>query len=779
MAPEIFTLPHASGESGDNERIKEKELEEGEIDEDGSADEDLHLSRSLLPASDSKTSKRKRRRKATSKKINNALKKRKLNFTSSFEETMKPSLGNGTVQTNGNEPFDQSKHPVMRSNDTPYRNRYKFSSMDCSDPYNDICPKKYKFYKTFCVGIKRPSQKSLKCEQKKLSRKMIRLKNRLFKNDSLPSDLKTKLCKFYPENKNDKCSYMHLEFPCKFSNTEVRCATEGNCKFRYEEFAENLTDPKKIIRNSPHLTGDGEAEVIYTRNCHNKSTKKIPSLLEIVVPIPPQFLANGSNITVSAEQSTPSKCHTTSVDETRLCTLMPSSLKKEKISNIQQRDINRFLASSDPNHDQMQQVVSGKKEELSNEKEQPTIYNRQNDMAGCVYDCISAVSSLFSKSCTNKSQIETQHHSENIFPQNLSQKQQELFLRIQQKQRKPLDWRKRDLGEQNNNRNEEDKKQTVEEQNWYSSDEDDSSLVDVLKNLPKPQSFPSKPSISSISTPIFDTVSSSSMNKSGDKLLSSIRDRSSKIVANLTTKSTPSSKICENFYTAKKILATQSKDPRLQKSYHSTISAAISSVDISEHNTQTPVRTKSSSEGTVTYSSNLGNISAYKAAIETCAGGGTGFSNNGSCIMNFRNVHNVQQNISLQPKIKRDVDLRQNGISLTSYFSTFNDNKIHRDAIPNKDVDLKGITGLPFGPTPLHPATEINASLNSHAPIPYKLIPITILPPDYSGLRAYAQTPRDPRFHRSSSLYNGINVKGVLEYLSKIITVPSMNSQQK
>jgi hypothetical protein len=775
MAPEIFTLPCPSGESEDNERIKEKELEEGEIEEDECADEDLHLSRSLLPASDLiKISKRKRRRKAASKKINNVLKRRKLNHTSFFEETMKASLDDGTVQTNGNELFDQSKYPVIPSNDTPYRNRDEYPSMDCSDPYNDIiCQKKYNIYKTLCLGIKRPSQKILKYEQKKLSGKRIRLKNSLCKNNSLPSKLKKQLCKLYSENKNDKCSYMHSDCPCKFSNSEVMRTKE--------EFAENLTDPKTIITNSPRLTGDVEAEVIYTRNCHNKNKKKIPSLLEMVVPIPQQFLAKSSNITVSAEHSTQTKCHTTSMDKTRPCTLISSSLGKKNFSSIQQGNINHVLARCDPKLDQMQQIVSGKEEELSNQKEQPTIFNRQNDIGGCVYDCISAVSSLSSKSCTKKSQTETEHHREIILPHNLPKKQQELFLRIQQKQRKPLDWRKRDLGEQDKTKNEENKKETVDEQSWYSSDEDDSSLVDVLKNLPKLKSFPSKASMSSISTPIFDTVASSSMSESGDELLSSIRDRSSKSVANLTAKSAPSSKICENVYTMMQILATQSKEPRctLQNPYHNTISAAISSVDISEHNTQTPIPTKSSNQGTVTYCSSLGNTSAYKAVIESYAGGGTEFTNNCSRIMDFRNMHNGQQNISLQPKIKKDMNLRQNSVSLTSYFSTCNDNKIHRDAVPSKDVDLKGITGLPFGPTALYPGTEINASLDSHAPIPYKFIPITVLPPDYSALRAYAQISRDPRLHRPSGLYNGINMKGILEYFYKKMTVPSIDSQQK
>jgi hypothetical protein len=751
MEPEIVMLPHPSCESGDNERIEEKVLEEGEIEDDESADEGLHLSRSLLPDNDLiKTSKRKRRRKAVSKKIKRVLKKMKLNHTSSFKETMEVSLHDGTVQTKGNLLLVQGKYPVIHSNNTLYKNRDEYSSRDCSDPDHDtICPKTCNIHKAFCLGIKRPSQKSLKREQKQLCRKTIRLENRLCKNDPLPSELKMKLCKFCPKNKNDKYSYMHSEFHCKFSKTEVRCITGDHCKFRDDKFTKKLTSPKKIIGNYPQLIGDTVAEVIYTRNCDEKITKKIPSLLEIVVPIPPQILVNDSSITVNAEQSTLSECQTTSVDETRPCTLMPYSLKKENFSNIQQGDIKSFVASRDPNHHPMRQIVRGKKKDHSNKKEKPMIFNRQSDISGCVYDCISVVSPLSSKSCTKKSETETKHHRENIFPYNLPKKQQELFLRIQQKQRQP---RNRDLGEQDITRNEEDEKQRVDEQNCYSSDEDDSSLVDVLKNLPRLQSIPSKGSMSSISTPMFDTPSSSSMSQSADKFLSSVRDQSSNNVANLTGKSVPRQKICENLYTMMQTLGTQSKETRftLQNPYHSTISATISSVGISEHNTQTPVPTNSSSEEAVTYCRSLGNTSAYKAVIESYAGEGTRFSKNCSSVVDFGNVHNVQQNMSLQPKIKRDVDLRQNSIPLTSYFSSFNENKI-QIGVPSKVVDIKGKTGLPFGPTSLHPATEINGSLNSHAPIPYKLIPITIPPPDYPGLTAYAQISRDPRLHRPST----------------------------
>jgi hypothetical protein len=44
--------------------------------------------------------------------------------------------------------------------------------------------------------------------------------------------------------------------------------------------------------------------------------------------------------------------------------------------------------------------------------------------------------------------------------------------------------------------------------------------------------------------------------------------------------------------------------------------------------------------------------------------------------------------------------------------------------------------GLPFKPVTMHaPATVRDASLTSHLPIPYKVVPIAIPRPDYSGLK--------------------------------------------
>lgn len=67
------------------------------------------------------------------------------------------------------------------------------------------------------------------------------------------------------------------------------------------------------------------------------------------------------------------------------------------------------------------------------------------------------------------------------------------------------------------------------------------------------------------------------------------------------------------------------------------------------------------------------------------------------------------------------------------------------------DFDLRKF-GLPFKPVPVHSAaTEIDASLNSHPPISYKVETILIPRPDFSSIKVNPSDPqvkRDPRLRR-------------------------------
>ena len=93
--------------------------------------------------------------------------------------------------------------------------------------------------------------------------------------------------------------------------------------------------------------------------------------------------------------------------------------------------------------------------------------------------------------------------------------------------------------------------------------------------------------------------------------------------------------------------------------------------------------------------------------------------------VDLRHFHTSQRHIIAGFETGVDMDLRQRFSS-----SAYGDTDLRTD------VDLRGMLGLPFKPVPLHtPANEIEASLNSHPPITYKLMPISIPRPDYSTLK--------------------------------------------
>ncbi|XP_053609611.1 protein suppressor of sable isoform X2 [Plodia interpunctella] len=93
---------------------------------------------------------------------------------------------------------------------------------------------------------------------------------------------------------------------------------------------------------------------------------------------------------------------------------------------------------------------------------------------------------------------------------------------------------------------------------------------------------------------------------------------------------------------------------------------------------------------------------------------------------------------------RTDVDLRQSEFKLP----TFGDTDLRQTT--SGDIDFR--ISLPFKPINNYtPATEINGSINSHPPIPYKLIPIDIPRPDYTDIRdstAKSQALIDPRLRK-------------------------------
>ncbi|XP_047029848.1 protein suppressor of sable isoform X2 [Helicoverpa zea] len=92
---------------------------------------------------------------------------------------------------------------------------------------------------------------------------------------------------------------------------------------------------------------------------------------------------------------------------------------------------------------------------------------------------------------------------------------------------------------------------------------------------------------------------------------------------------------------------------------------------------------------------------------------------------------------------RTDVDLRQSDFNLPA----FGDTDLRQTS---GDIDFR--LGLPFKPLPNYtPASEINASINSHPPMTYKVVLIDIPRPDYTDIRnstAKSQALVDPRLRK-------------------------------
>lgn len=92
---------------------------------------------------------------------------------------------------------------------------------------------------------------------------------------------------------------------------------------------------------------------------------------------------------------------------------------------------------------------------------------------------------------------------------------------------------------------------------------------------------------------------------------------------------------------------------------------------------------------------------------------------------------------------RTDVDLRK-----SDFIPAFGDTDLRQ--VSSGDIDFR--LGLPFKPLPNYtPASEIDGSINSHPPIPYKLMSIYIPRPDYTDIRnstAKSQALLDPRLRK-------------------------------
>ncbi|VEN42163.1 unnamed protein product [Callosobruchus maculatus] len=137
-----------------------------------------------------------------------------------------------------------------------------------------------------------------------------------YSHEAVPP-MKLELCKFYLMDccaKGDKCSYMHSEFPCKFYHTGLNCTQGDNCKFAHGKplsdglkqilFKHIETAPRDILGGFPRLNRDEVLSMINVTQSKlqqehgmpvsetNESDPKggIPSLFDISVPCPPELI---------------------------------------------------------------------------------------------------------------------------------------------------------------------------------------------------------------------------------------------------------------------------------------------------------------------------------------------------------------------------------------------------------------------------------------------------------------------------------------------------------
>ncbi|KAJ4429013.1 hypothetical protein ANN_26009 [Periplaneta americana] len=312
----------------------------------------------------------------------------------------------------------------------------------------------------------------------------------------------------------------------------------------------------------------------------------------------------------------------------------------------------------------------------------------------------------------------------NCFPLNLHNKQKELFLRSQQNEKETATSNILTYQEEIelNRINDTEEKKIIEEKNSYSSDED-ASLVKVPKNFTNQTS-----SLSSHKELPHEEIS-----EPMNSILSGIKLQTKNITSVFKESSASKSQLVEHVEAKIQEPKVQARDPRL------------ASRDRSRNNIRASAAMPSSSCCTQT------ERRLSKNRIKT--------------------YNNRRKKISIYNTTPDDIEINGDGDL--------------RGSVSRSITELREIMGLPFNPVPYHkPANEVDASLHSHPPIPYKLVPITIPRPNFCGLKVNKGDRRvlkDPRlrklFHLSKNDLN--NVGPLPPIWSTTLCITNKNREQK
>lgn len=334
----------------------------------------------------------------------------------------------------------------------------------------------------------------------------------------------------------------------------------------------------------------------------------------------------------------------------------------------------------------------------------------------------------------NSLTIDEQPSDENApdFPSNLPKKQRELFLRIQAQQKDNTPEKK-----------EEEEASMLKDDDWYSSDDDNDPLSKMVihledeeNSIQEEEEEESKEdktsSVDEVEKKILSPPDYNVIDKLGDLSKIDISEEVTKLLTSI--KSTTTSVPVTSATTSSVGDPRKNRDPRQAKILETESSASSSTVPVQTKLMSPPITSKIPErrlsqtritiyeQGIINMEEKL-SIMGDKALLEAA-----NVSTKGD--VDLRTLDSLSQ----------DLDMRKN----------YGDTDL-RLVAGRQDVDLRQL-GLPFKAIQNYtPASEIDASIGSHTPMPYKVHVVDIPRPDYTGLKLSpqdAQVLADPRLRK-------------------------------